>query len=140
MRELLGLIERGIGQAPIARDHGFPSPIEAERQRTGGGELPLRLGIGLQENLSSAFEREKEIIGIDAVSAEHSLEPHRADRVKELDDRGCVHGVPRGAARSCQAVSASGLAGSIATDSPQPQADVWFGFSNTNCEANLSVR
>ena len=31
------------------------------------------------------------------------------------------------------------VAGSICTDSPQPQADVWFGLLNTNCAASLST-
>src|SRR5262252_9729784 len=34
----------------------------------------------------------------------------------------------------------SGLAGVIATDSPHPQAEVWFGLLNTNPEENLSTR
>jgi hypothetical protein len=31
------------------------------------------------------------------------------------------------------------FAGVSATDSPQPQADVWFGLLNTNCAASLST-
>ena len=32
------------------------------------------------------------------------------------------------------------VAGVIATDSPQPQAEVWFGLLKTNPEENLSIR
>ena len=98
MRKVLGLIEGGIGQAPIARHHGLSRPLEAEGQRTDGGEGALRHGIGLQENLSPALEREEQIIGVNAVPAEHPFEAHRPDRVKELGDRGCVHGTIRGPA------------------------------------------
>ena len=32
------------------------------------------------------------------------------------------------------------FAGVIATDSPHPQAEVWFGLLKTNPEENLSIR
>ena len=33
----------------------------------------------------------------------------------------------------------STFAGVSSTDSPQPQAEVWFGLLNTNCEDSLSI-
>jgi hypothetical protein len=38
------------------------------------------------------------------------------------------------------ATSCSGFAGVIATDSPHPQAEVWFGLLKTNPDENLSTR
>ena len=37
------------------------------------------------------------------------------------------------------ACMASGAAGVIATDSPQPQAEVWFGLLKTNWDDSLVV-
>src|SRR5262245_39651045 len=39
-----------------------------------------------------------------------------------------------------RATSCSGFAGVIATDSPHPQAEVWFGLLKTNPDENLSTR
>ena len=39
-----------------------------------------------------------------------------------------------------EATSCSSFAGVIATDSPHPQAEVWFGLLKTNPEENLSTR
>jgi hypothetical protein len=51
--------------------------------------------------------------------------------------------VARWAARARRALledySAGCAAGLSCTDSPQPQADVWFGLLNTNWAASLSV-
>ena len=57
----------------------------------GGSKFRLRLGVGLQEDFSAALESEEEFAGVNSMPAEHALQPHMSDRLKELGDRSCVH-------------------------------------------------
>src|SRR5262245_44188871 len=46
--------------------------------------------------------------------------------------------IPKTVLNQC-ASEPSAFAGVNSTDSPQPQAEVWFGLLNTNCEDSLST-
>ncbi len=94
------------------------------------------LRIDLEIKLALKSECEKQAIGIDPMATKHALHANPATGSKKLGQILRVE-----AAHKVQApASASGATGVMAMESPQPQADVWLGFSKTNLDESLSVR
>src|ERR1700683_1908494 len=60
----------------------------------------------------------------------------RTPRSKESGDR---YALTQRAVREAPRAPQTPVAGSICTDSPQPQAAVWFGLLNTNCAESFSI-
>jgi len=77
------------------------------------------------------------IAGIDTGAAEHPANVHGAEFSEQIADMVGIHG--KSLRRIYCAPAASFLAGVSCTDSPQPQAEVWFGFLNTNWAESFSV-
>ncbi len=90
-------------------------------------------GVRLQIDELVGNQREHDAVGIKPGAAEHAAHVHGAELAEHFADMRGVHGRPR------QLVPAASFAGVSCTDSPQPQADVWFGLLNTNCADNFSV-
>lgn len=86
----------------------------------------MRLGIRLEVEFTVEGKGEGQAVPRDPMTAEHAADLNGSEALEDVADGLGVHAAD-------QAVcSLSGLAGVMATDSPQPQADVWLGLLNTN--------
>src|SRR4029079_6403630 len=73
----------------------------------------------------------------DAGATEHAAHVDRAELSKKFADCFGVHAAPLKA--QCASAPAGSAAGVNCTDSPQPQAEVWFGLLNTKVDDSLST-
>ena len=93
--------------------------------------------IGFEIDLPIQDQSEHQAVIKQPGTAEHALDLKRAEFRKQITDKFGIHGydpVPL----YC-APAASSLNGVSCTDSPQPQAEVWFGLLNTNWAESFSV-
>lgn len=119
-------------QTPICELKLAALGLVDEWRGAGGGEALGGGVVGLEINLVAVPQADHQPVGENADAAEHPADADRPELRKELRDR--VRVLHRPATSLDQF-----FAGSIWTDSPHPQAPVWFGLLNTNCEENLSV-
>src|SRR5262249_46575828 len=132
--QLLWIVVEAIRHAPIGRQRrALASPGIGERLETLTLERRGIVRIGFQINDAIVHEGEHDAVGKDAGAAEHAAHPDRTVGGKQFAD---VVGSHRRGRRPYRCASAAGLSW---TDSPQPQAEVWFGLLNTNCAESLSV-
>src|SRR5690349_22892212 len=139
--ELVGIVVEPIWRAPVGHD----GALAALRPLGRVGERPLPFGferrdgllIGLQVERVARHQGEHGAVGKDAEAREHAARYHRAERRKQLDDAIGVHADAPAGGQCVSAVSPE--AGVSATDSPQPQAEVWFGLLNTKPADSLSI-
>ena len=131
-RKLVGIVVEPVRHAPVGRHDTL---ARALRERERRKPLTLEYGgiafAGLEIDDAVRNQAEHRVVGIDAGAAEHAAHRDRAEDGKQLDDVVGRHEIRAGGADSA--------AGLSCTDSPQPQAEVWFGLLKTNCADSLSV-
>ncbi|CAH1670311.1 hypothetical protein CHELA40_14540 [Chelatococcus asaccharovorans] len=87
------IVESRVRQAPERHHHRSSALLcigEGPRART--LEQALAAVVCLQEDRPVDFQREHERIAVDAVAAKHPLDPHRAERLEDIDEISDVHG------------------------------------------------
>src|SRR2546430_1666355 len=92
-----------------------------------------RLGIRLEIDRVAGDKSDHSSVDENPGAAEHATHRHWAKFLKQFDNRVGFHEatLPSAQCASAPAVSAAGVS---CTDSPQPQAEVWFGLLNTKVE------
>ena len=88
--------------------------------------------VGLQIDDALMHEGEHRLLGIDPGSTEHAPDHDHPEGGEQFAD---ILGGHHRRRRGYCCASAAGLS---CTDSPQPQADVWFGLLNTNWVESFS--
>src|SRR3984957_10099557 len=150
--ELLGIIQQPVGHSVIGQGGGDPlfSALIGERLRAFRQEIPAIAIASLQVNSLIDDQADHLITDKDAFPAEHGADRYPAKVMKKIvetvrSDSPKANGmvrwtIPSDGRRELgrAAVALHCCAGVIETDSPQPQADVWFGLLNTNRAPSFS--
>ncbi len=139
LSEFIRIIVKPVRQPPI----GHHRPLAGlgaifERLAAFADETRRRCRVGLQINLTVGYEAEHDAAGIKAGAIEHAAHLNGAEDSEQFGDIIGVHAMlaPR---RNFAPYSAASLAGVSCTDSPQPQAEVWFGLLKTNWADSFSA-
>src|SRR5690606_11559443 len=133
---LVGIVQRAVGQAPVAQVKLLSGTRPAlrlpyERPAAFGAQFGFQCIVRFQINRVVGKQKKHHAIGVATRAAEHALDLDGSEPTKQL-----LHelveavGCPR---------SASALTGTMVTLSPQPLAAVWFGVRNTNFDAGRVV-
>lgn len=89
--------------------------------------------VGLDEKLTIRLNRKHQVIDVNSQSTKHPFYTDGFSFSQKIPDNLFIHGSgwPALVAGGNYA-PADNFTGSIATDSPQPQAEVWFGLWKVN--------
>src|SRR6187551_518444 len=133
--KLLHVVVEAIGHAPVRRQRMRAVPGGIGKRR-----LPFALecrdsfAVGLEIDHIVGDQADHQAVDENAGAAEHAANRYGSEFSKELADRFGVHGCLQ-----CASAAAGSAAGVSCTDSPQPQAEVWFGLLNTKVDESLST-
>jgi hypothetical protein len=118
------IVEAGFRCPPIGHDGSLALRPIGERRQRQRFEVAARGRVGLEIEHLIGNEREHEAVAEDAGAAEHAAHRHRAKTRKLFLDEIEIFGARRHRPYS----AGTAWAGFSITDSPQPQAEVWFGL------------
>ncbi len=155
--ELVRIVVEAVWHAPVGGERGaFAAAGIAEGLEPLAVEVGCALLVNLQIDHAGADQGEHGFVSIDPGAAKQTTHFDRSERAEQLADilgrhqrmsRKSGHRFsdkdmrntrkrPRRTRYGCAEVSGAGLS---CTDSPQPQAETWFGLLKTKVEEKRSV-